>query len=77
VWTWSGTTIAGSKVKFEGYERYGKKPPAEMEVERLIGKLACVKCRLEEGSLGEMEMKEVEILAKDAGRGLMSVMAVS
>ncbi|KAA8899748.1 hypothetical protein FN846DRAFT_909478 [Sphaerosporella brunnea] len=52
VWTWSGTTIAGTKVKFDGYEKFGKNPLVEMEE----------------------EMKEVEILAKDAGRRLMGVL---
>lgn len=26
------STIAGSKVTFEGYERFGKRPPVEVEV---------------------------------------------
>ena len=76
VWTWSGTTIAGSKITFDGYERIGKKPPAQMEVDRLLNRVKCVRRRVVDGDLGESEMKEIEILAREAGRGLMAVMAV-
>ncbi|CCX10028.1 hypothetical protein FPQ18DRAFT_379876 [Pyronema domesticum] len=74
VWTWSGTTIAGSKVKFEGYERFQKKPPAMMEIERLQSKISFIISRMEDGGVEENAMKEIEICAKNSSLMLMDVM---
>lgn len=76
IWSWSGTTIVGSKVKFEGYEKFHAKPPAVQEVERLQVRLECIKARLLEGTLGAQDEMYLEVLARAAGRELLGVLVV-
>lgn len=75
VWKWSGTTVAGSKVTFEGYEEH--KDEDMMALEILEQRVKTLRERVMQGGFVEQEREMMRSWCGVASQGLMNVMVVS